>query len=481
VTNLAKALAENHGKGYVIAPAGFGKTHLIVEAVQAGAGRYLILTHTYAGVNALKSKMRLLEVPTTRFRVETIASWALRLCLAYPNSAAWTIAHPGGEQWSSLYDSCTLVLARDFVKRIVKASYAGIFVDEYQDCSSSQHAMICELAAILPCVVLGDPLQAIFDFDFADKPVDWNEDVYPSFVCLGQLTEPWRWRNAGSHELGEWLKLVRQELEKGEQLQLLEPFPKGIKVHFASDSTELLRKQQNVCLYFRVSGSERAVAIHKGSGQFKSKGHSLARQTSGNFSSIEEIEGVALNAFIRRLSKSKTSGMCLKETIRFAASCLTKVKSSLLPGTKNGEHVTITSRTKNKPLALAANVYLSTPCSANLRLFLSILKELPGVRTFRRDLMNRMMQVLAIHSANPGLSLEEAAGKYQRQFRHSGRPVAYPKLIGTTLLVKGLEFDHAIVLDASSLSRKELYVALTRGSKSLTIISSSVSLPALNG
>ena len=46
----------------------------------------------------------------------------------------------------------------------------------------------------------------------------------------------------------------------------------------------------------------------------------------------------------------------------------------------------------------------------------------------------------------------------------------------TTLLVKGLEFDHAIVLDAGSLARKELYVALTRGAKSLTVISSTATL-----
>ena len=54
-------------------------------------------------------------------------------------------------------------------------------------------------------------------------------------------------------------------------------------------------------------------------------------------------------------------------------------------------------------------------------------------------------------------------GWYNTEHYHSG--------IGTTLLVKGLEFDHAIVLDAASLSRKELYVAFTRGARSLTIIS----------
>ena len=61
-------------------------------------------------------------------------------------------------------------------------------------------------------------------------------------------------------------------------------------------------------------------------------------------------------------------------------------------------------------------------------------------------------------------------GLYHSEFRYMGRPVGRRRLIGTTLLVKGLEFDHAIVFDAASLSRKELYVALTRGARSLTII-----------
>lgn len=36
-----------------------------------------------------------------------------------------------------------------------------------------------------------------------------------------------------------------------------------------------------------------------------------------------------------------------------------------------------------------------------------------------------------------------------------------------------LEFDHAIILDADSFDRKNLYVALTRASKTVTIISNS--------
>ncbi len=80
------------------------------------------------------------------------------------------------------------------------------------------------------------------------------------------------------------------------------------------------------------------------------------------------------------------------------------------------------------------------------------------------------------HVLHPELSLAEAAEKYHGEFRHKGRPVGRRRLIGTTLLVKGLEFDHAIVLEADSLSKKELYVALTRAARSLTIISTTAVL-----
>jgi DNA helicase-2/ATP-dependent DNA helicase PcrA len=100
-------------------------------------------------------------------------------------------------------------------------------------------------------------------------------------------------------------------------------------------------------------------------------------------------------------------------------------------------------------------------------------KNAPETTLYARDLFNRLLKVLTINKKDPSLTLEASATRFQKQFRHTGRPVSYPKLIGTTLLVKGQEYEHAIVLDASSLSKKDLYVALTRGSKSLTIISRS--------
>ena len=93
-------------------------------------------------------------------------------------------------------------------------------------------------------------------------------------------------------------------------------------------------------------------------------------------------------------------------------------------------------------------------------------------------MLYRFLNVLKIHIDGVGSNLTEAANKYQRDMRHTGRPISHRKLIGTTLLVKGLEYEHAVILDADTLDARDLYVAMTRGSKSLTIIGSKHDLPA---
>jgi hypothetical protein len=51
------------------------------------------------------------------------------------------------------------------------------------------------------------------------------------------------------------------------------------------------------------------------------------------------------------------------------------------------------------------------------------------------------------------------------------------RAVGSTLLLKGLEAEVAVVLDAANLDARNLYVAMTRGSKKLIICSET---PVLN-
>ena len=473
--NLSEVLAGCCGSGYVVAPAGFGKTHLIAEAVSLSANRQLVLTHTYAGVNVLRHKMREMRVCGRAFHVDTIASWALRLSLSYPATSRWTIERPAGAQWSALYEACSVLLDSGFIRRILRASYAGLYVDEYQDCSLPQHELVLKLARDLPCRLLGDPLQGIFDFD--GEAVDWERDVCAAFQSLGDLQTPHRWERAGARPIGIWLQAIRHQLEQREPVDLTQGLPSGVRLEHVDGTADLFRIQANACRVFQCDPKESVIAIHKGSQEYKSKCHLLSKNLGGRYSSIEEIEGRALFLFVKRFVAATTDQNRLKEVIAFACKCMTQVKVSLSAATVRGEHTAVRNNTRNPDVARAANAFLVDPASVNLFGFLAAIKTIRKVDIFRADLFNRMIGVLRKHMLNPQITLAEAAEKYRAEFRYRGRPVGRRKLIGTTLLVKGLEFDHAIILDAESLSRKELYVAFTRGAKSLTIISSS---PFLN-
>ena len=477
---LPKAIGAFRGHGYLLAPAGYGKTHLIAESILHAEGRQLILTHTHAGVNALRAKLRALKVSTVRFHVDTIASWSLRLCLAYSSSSGWSSERPESGQWNELYLACRELLDKQFIRRIVRSSYADMYVDEYQDCSVNQHSIVNKLARNLSCRVLGDPMQGIFDIG-DQSIVDWENEVERKLQPLGTLDKPHRWIRKGADDLARWVVRVREALENNQPVDLRQSIPDSVKIVTCNSDDELSRSQIKVCRYFRCEPQESVIALHKGDQVYKEKCHHLARSIGGRFSSIEEIEGRELHNFVKRLESKDLASDRLKEAISFAAKCMTAVNKNLSAATRRGERVGIQANTRNPKIASAANDYLDTPTSSNLAQFFCLLKDNSNEKVFRRDLFNRLIEVLRIHKMSEALDLSEAAYVFQNEFRHRGRVVGSHKVVSTTLLVKGLEFDHGIVLDASSLSSKELYVALTRGSKTLTIISKERTLrPMLN-
>lgn len=472
--NLAIKLNECTTKGYVIAPAGYGKTHLIALAVRASESKQLILTHTFAGVNSIKAKLLTLGVPAFKYQVDTIASWSLRLCLAYPKASAWKIENPSSKQWNKLYECCASLLEKKFIRHVVTATYAGIYVDEYQDCSDTQHSLVCTLAEYLPCRILGDPMQAIFDFE-ENKPVNWDMSIYPKFNCLGQLETPWRWVNTGEPELGAWLKEVRKKIEQGHKIDLLSEKPPSV-IRVYTDPKDLDAKQYS-SLFKLLENNESVIALLGGDQQSKNKTHRIAQKLAGRFSSIEEVEGKTLHSFIKKLGAAKNSQAGFLIALDFSKKCFTGVGNILTAGTKRGEVAKQSKGTKYPVLLQEANRYLNNPTSINLKAFFLALKANPDTSVYRRDLLYRFFNVLKKHIDGEGETLSEAANLYQREMRYMGRPLSHRKLIGTTLLVKGLEYDHAVILDADALNAKDLYVAMTRGSKSLTMIGTGRYLP----
>ena len=89
---------------------------------------------------------------------------------------------------------------------------------------------------------------------------------------------------------------------------------------------------------------------------------------------------------------------------------------------------------------------------------------------FRKELWNDFMKLFKTYSLNTDENLKKLARKQIELDSVKGRFV-YTKTISRPPLIKGLEFNHAILLDADKLKPKELYVSLTRGSNYLTILS----------
>ncbi len=104
------------------------------------------------------------------------------------------------------------------------------------------------------------------------------------------------------------------------------------------------------------------------------------------------------------------------------------------------------------------------------------LEAVQGARTFRPEILRPCIR--ALRSAGPDESFLEAAKRIREQQRMLGRLLP-ERSVGSPLLLKGLEGDVAVILDASDFdrdaakNRKNLYVAMTRGSRKLVICSPS--------
>ena len=90
------------------------------------------------------------------------------------------------------------------------------------------------------------------------------------------------------------------------------------------------------------------------------------------------------------------------------------------------------------------------------------------MRVFRPQVLRAGLRALELCSGPEQDSFADAALKVREQGRVLGRSLPR-RAVGSTLLLKGLEAEVSVILDADSLNSRNLYVAMTRGSKRLVI------------
>jgi hypothetical protein len=109
----------------------------------------------------------------------------------------------------------------------------------------------------------------------------------------------------------------------------------------------------------------------------------------------------------------------------------------------------------------------------DLRGAVNVLAEInrqPGVRAHRPHILQACFRTLnSCNCADEG-KLYETAVRVREENRLVGRPLP-KRAVGSTLLLKGLEAEVAVILNPVAMDAKHLYVAMTRASHRLVICS----------
>ncbi len=454
-------------RGTVTAPAGCGKTHLIAEALtrHTGTKRILVLTHTNAGVVALRGRLDRAGVSSKAYRLATIDGWAMRLISTFPTRSAHNpdilkLTNPSTD-YPNIRVAAINLLKAEHINDILAASYARLIVDEYQDCSIRQHAVVVYAAQTLPTCVLGDPMQAIFGFGI-DNLAKWEEQVCAHFPLVGELATPWRWINADAEPLGHWLLEVRGKLSRGEPIDL-RAAPAAVS-WVELDGTQDHQRRLVAARVRPPDGDGRVLII--GDSTSPDSQRKIASQTPGA-STVEAVDLKDLVSFARNLNLAAPDA--LERLARFAQSVMINVGAADLVRRVQS----LTRGTARNPPTVVERVALAFVRAPSHRVAVDLLVEIGkegGVRTHRPAVLRSCIKALQLCDGSDGLSFHDAAIRVREQNRLIGRPLPR-RAVGSTLLLKGLEAEVAVVLNAGGLDARNLYVAMTRGSKALTVCS----------
>jgi DNA helicase-2/ATP-dependent DNA helicase PcrA len=461
-----KAMLEAR-RGFTVAAAGCGKTELLGRiAAHEASGRQLLLTHTHAGIAAMKKRLNDLKVPAGKYHLDTIAGFCLRYGASYPTISGMSPDAEAVPDWEAAYPGAERVLRTKLGQCVLLESYDGVLVDEYQDCSCNQHRVIEAIGRCLPCRGVGDPLQSVFGFR-GDPCVSW-ETIRTDFDVLEDLVYPWRWkRNGKNSELGDWLAEARIELRSKGRLHIREDAPVNWIRHDGEDAAAWA----DACRKIGMPG-ESSVAIL----QWPNHCIELAKRLSGSWPVVEKFDdpGMLTLAADLAVADGPRAVHLLHE---FFATRMTGISTDLRRIVDAIEERRSTKRFSKHVGHLERLLTLAAAPSPG-----TILAALEGFlsehdwRLYRYECVYQFRAALQECRGGSLAELQDAAAEARTRARHRGRRT-HRRSIGTPLLTKGLEFDHAAVLwDPEHFSLEGLYVAITRGSKTLTIVSKSRTL-----
>ncbi len=459
----------------LVAPAGYGKTHTIASSVEAlrakGVNRILVLTHTNAGITSIKEKFKKGSIPQNGVTICTIAGFLQRIVHSLSKERL-----PDGNDSDAFYEKlyeCALNLFQHstILKTILEYSYEHIFVDEFQDCNRAQYEIVKVLCKWKACVhMLLDPLQTIFDFET-------NHPNYLDFESncqrrapkkLFRLDVPYRWRNANSpleKFVPVWRKTIQDALTQGQKSIDLSQLP-GIT--FISVTPDNVRRKIN----YYVNSSTSILVLHSlfHANNIKARG-SICASTGYRLRLIESIDHPDFYNVAAKIDEELQNGTLVEaivyEIMKAVGASITSLENWIKP---------------NRLVSKHTDLALSSMLSNAVKLPSKKQAIVEALNILTRDMKINAQRIELLADIKSAILSSDTSGKTVRQEIERRRDLArvqgrrlYGKVIGTTLLTKGLEADTVLLIKPSELFRnnnglKHLYVALTRAVNRVILI-----------
>jgi len=453
-------------RGAIEAPAGCGKTHLIVETLKKSQTKpYLVLTHTTAGVAALKKRLNQSRVPSKNYVLSTIDGWSVRIAKSFGNSCI-LVNTPDNPNlyYNELRQVVDRFVTSGNINDAIVASYNRLIVDEYQDCNQQQHSIVCAISQCIPTTVLGDPMQLIFNFRNTVIP-HWQNQVLTHFPLISELTTPWRWINVGNEELGEWVLFCRNQLSSQQSIDLNHS-PQSVNwLNLSGNPQNDLRLKSRA--QYNIRNSQRGDSLLViGDSMRPASRHQFASQNIG-IDVVEPVDLRDLVAFANCLD-SQTGEVLLTSLLNALSSLATGMGVSTW-STRMRSILANTNRKAPSVLETALADYVTEKEIEKFKSLLTQIKDSSDVRIYRISAFRALEYAVDLVLSDQSLTLKEAMESARERTRQRGDGRVPHTAIGSTLLLKGVETDHCLILDAGQMNQQNLYVALSRGAKSVTV------------
>lgn len=449
--------------GIIIAPAGYGKTEDIATQVKIfdTNKKTLILTHTNVGIEELSSRIKKYNIKSNKVNIMTIASFSLKYIKMFPSISGYDKDKELFD--NDIYNQMNTLLKNIHIREIIKNSYDKLFVDEYQDCNISQHNMIKEICNILDYKIYGDPLQSLYEFD--DTPVDFDEIIEKDYELIGNLDYPWRWDDKNK-KLGQQILEMRKQIETSSSVDLYN-ISSTINFIKTNDINVSLRKIG----YQFISKNIPNVILTRLPYQTKN----YVKYFGGKYKMQEELECNDLKKITKLMDENKREEVLVELFNILKSSYIGLNKYDNLIKKIKSHSYDFSKLKNNRELGNIVIEYLDNE-QGNVEYIINIInfiENTDGIKICRYELINVMKKTLNNLKINNNkktaldILQEITSNRKQKNFKY---------LISRVLLVKGLQFENVIVVEPEKMTKKEFYVAISRATNSLTIISKNDSI-----